>query len=89
MSPSATALEQSLRSRTWERVKKGWYTFSKNPLSIVGAVIIVVVVFLAVTSDLLVTVISSPASICLYHKGITLPILSLKLPKRTTLHFVP
>ena len=48
MSTVAEAVEKSLRSRIWERVRKGWYTFSKNPLSIVGAVIIVIVVFLAV-----------------------------------------
>ena len=48
MDAPIAAYEQSLRSRTWERIKKGWYAFSKNPLSIVGAVIIVTVVFLAV-----------------------------------------
>jgi peptide/nickel transport system permease protein len=52
MDASSEATGQSLRSRTWERIKKGWYTFSKNPLSIVGAVIIVVVVFLAVSAPL-------------------------------------
>jgi peptide/nickel transport system permease protein len=48
MGTVAEAVEKSLGSRIWERVRKGWYTFSKNPLSIVGAVIIVTVVFLAV-----------------------------------------
>jgi peptide/nickel transport system permease protein len=48
MSTVAETAEKGLRSRIWQRTKKGWYTFSKNPLSIVGAVIIVTVVFLAV-----------------------------------------
>jgi len=34
--------------RAWEKIRKGWYNFSRNPLSVVGAIIIVAVVFLAV-----------------------------------------
>ena len=48
MRTSASAPGQHLGTRVWERVKKGWYTFSKNPLSIVGAGIIVSVILLAV-----------------------------------------
>ena len=52
MAEAATGLEQGFRARMWERMKKGWYTFSKNPLSLLGAVIIVTVVFLAVFAPL-------------------------------------
>lgn len=34
--------------RILEKVRKGWYKFSKNPLSIVGAVVVVAIVVLAV-----------------------------------------
>lgn len=45
---TAAVVEKSLRSRIWEKVKKGAYKFSKNPLSVAGAVIVVVVISLAV-----------------------------------------
>jgi peptide/nickel transport system permease protein len=35
-------------SRRWEKLKKNWYKFSKNPLSIIGASIVVFVVCLAI-----------------------------------------
>jgi peptide/nickel transport system permease protein len=35
-------------ARRWEKVKKGWYKFGKNPLSIVGATIILIIVFIAI-----------------------------------------
>lgn len=35
-------------SRKWEKAKKGWYKFSKNPLSITGATIILIILCLAV-----------------------------------------
>ncbi len=35
-------------SRRWEKVKRGWYKFSKNPLSITGATIILIIVCLAI-----------------------------------------
>ena len=48
MHTAAQVANRSLGSRIWERVRKGWYTFSKNPLSIVGGFIVVVVFLLAV-----------------------------------------
>lgn len=45
---SSAVVEKSLSSRIWERMRKGAYKFSKNPLSVAGAVIVVVVIFLAV-----------------------------------------
>lgn len=47
MSTAAVA-EKSIRSRIWEKIKKGAYKFSKNPLSVAGAVIVVIVLFLAI-----------------------------------------
>jgi peptide/nickel transport system permease protein len=47
MHTATTPVQKSLVHRIQERVKKGWYTFSKNPLSVVGAVIIFCVVFIA------------------------------------------
>ena len=44
---SATA-EISTLSRVWDNIKRSWYNYSKNPLSVVGAVIIAAVVFIAV-----------------------------------------
>ncbi len=44
---SVKIIEKSLRSRIWEKVKKGFYKFSKNPLSLAGAVIVVIVILLA------------------------------------------
>ena len=35
-------------SRGWEKVKKGWYKFSKNPLSITGGAIMLIIVCLAI-----------------------------------------
>lgn len=42
------APERRAIRRRLERIKKGWYNFRKNPLSVVGAVIVVTVVCLAV-----------------------------------------
>ncbi len=44
---SATA-EISTLSRVWDNIKRSWYNYSKNPLSVVGAVIIAAVVIIAV-----------------------------------------
>jgi len=35
-------------SHTWEKVKKSWYKFSKNPLSIIGATIVFLILCLAI-----------------------------------------
>ncbi len=35
-------------SHTWEKVKKSWYQFSKNPLSIIGATIVFLIMCLAI-----------------------------------------
>jgi peptide/nickel transport system permease protein len=35
-------------ARRWEKVKKGWYKFGKNPLSIIGATIILIIVLIAI-----------------------------------------
>jgi peptide/nickel transport system permease protein len=50
---TAAVVEKSLGSRVWEKVKKGVYKFSKNPLSVAGAVIVVTVIFLAVFAPFL------------------------------------
>lgn len=41
--PDRTAL-----ARTWERIRKAWYKFSRNPLSIVGSATVLLVVLVAV-----------------------------------------
>jgi len=38
--------------RKWEKIKRGWYKFSKNPLSIAGAAIILVIILLALFAPL-------------------------------------
>jgi len=35
-------------TRKWEKIKKAWYKFSRNPLSIVGSITVLVVIFLAI-----------------------------------------
>lgn len=35
-------------TRKWEKIKKTWYKFSRNPLSIVGSITVLVVIFLAI-----------------------------------------
>jgi peptide/nickel transport system permease protein len=50
---TAAVAEKSLGSRVWEKVKKGAYKFSKNPLSVAGAVIVFTVIFLAVFAPFL------------------------------------
>ena len=35
-------------SRKWEELKKGWYKFSRNPLSVIGLTTVLVVIFLAI-----------------------------------------
>ncbi len=50
---TAAVVEKSLGARIWEKVKKGAYKFSKNPLSVAGAVIVVTVIFLAVFAPFL------------------------------------
>ena len=44
----STTAEISTLSRVGNNIKRSWYNFSKNPLSVVGAGIIVAVVFIAV-----------------------------------------
>ena len=44
----STTAETSTLSRVGNNIKRSWYNYSKNPLSVVGAGIIVVVVFIAV-----------------------------------------
>jgi peptide/nickel transport system permease protein len=39
--------EGQITSRKWEKLRKGWYKFSKNPLSIVGGTIIFLILCLA------------------------------------------
>jgi peptide/nickel transport system permease protein len=38
-------------SRRWDKLKKSWYKFSKNPLSIVGASIVIFVICLAICAS--------------------------------------
>jgi peptide/nickel transport system permease protein len=35
-------------TRKWKKIKKAWYKFSRNPLSIVGSITVLVVIFLAI-----------------------------------------
>lgn len=44
----STTAEISTLSRVWDNIKRSWYHYSRNPLSVAGAVIIAVVVFIAV-----------------------------------------
>ncbi len=37
-----------IKSVRWDKIKRGWYKFSKNPLSIIGASIILIIICLAI-----------------------------------------
>jgi len=42
---------RSLSSRRWKAIRKGWYKFSKSPLSIIGLAVVLLVMFLAVFAN--------------------------------------
>jgi peptide/nickel transport system permease protein len=44
--------EEQNTSKKWEKLRKGWFKFSKNPLSIIGATIIFLILCLAVFAPL-------------------------------------
>jgi peptide/nickel transport system permease protein len=44
--------EEQHTSKKWEKLRKGWFKFSKNPLSIIGATIIFLILCLAVFAPL-------------------------------------
>ena len=66
-------IADSRLQRMWEGIKKAWYKFSRNPLSVVGAVSVLLVFFLLTFAPISPRILSMPVILSISVKRVNRP----------------